>query len=615
MVIEGGIIRECRVDETLRANNFNAFEERYGLRPQIDPNESKKYRMTLAQNGEFVLEIIGASPFGDLRMNSSYSPSYEAIRWADRLNVINRRTSILLLGFSTGVYLWALMRKLRPDTTFYVFEPEEGLFSFVCAHIDLSEEIRNNRIRLYITESQRKRIDYDMLWEISTYRPEISAIETPFYASNERFKSICSALEKNASSMRSFQRVHGRRTLSCRMYAWNHMQQAASIIDLEKRIPKDIPVVIVASGPSLRKNVEILKKIKGHALIICCDRSVKLLDEHGIEPDIITSLDTEKDPEFLRGKVTENVSLLCSYQLNDVTQREYLGRSIYYYALKHERMLFGDKVDNGNGFDHGGNIAGSSFSLCRVMGIKTIILIGQDLAYLNGESHAVGEDKDIESIQDVEIEGMDGRPIMSNIMWVKFRDFYERQIRLYPELRVINATEGGAMIHGSEVMTLSEVADNVCKKAYDVKGIFNNLPSVQTREEYKETLKKLSEWLEELDFVAAASEELSDVCRQLLNICKFKDITDPHNENKLQKMDELRKRIIASPVNSLLEDYWIEDIYSIPDATMVLRNNEEAIPVFEDAITYYTRLPDDCMSLKEELVRRINEGKADYKMN
>ena len=605
-------IDNCQKKEDLREKNFSAFESRYGIRPRIDGKESDKYRMDISRSGEPVLYIRNVDGLEELRLNSQYNPSYEASRWAEKQEIINRRTTIALLGFSTGVFLAALMNKLRPDTTFYIYEPEEGLFSFVCAYLDLTGVIKNPKIRLYVTEDQRNRMDNDMLWELSTYRPEAKGIETPFYAGSAGFDKICVALERYASSMRSFQRVHGRRTLSCRLYAWNHMQDSASIVELEKRLPKDIPVVIVAAGPSLHKNVEQLNRLKGHALIICVDRAVALLDKYGIIPDLVTSIDADKDSDFLDVEVVKNVPILCTYQLNDITQKKFRGRCIYYYGLKQEKELLGDKSDNGNGFDHGGNVAGSAFSLCRVIGIKTIILIGQDLAYLGEQTHAVGTDEEIENIEDMEVEGIDGNPIKSNLMWVKFRDFYERQITLFPDLRVIDATEGGAMIHGTEIMTLAEVAEKICDRKFDIDEIFDNLPRVQTREDYVLMLEKLFSWIKEIDKLAEAANNLAEVCRQLLKISKYQDITDPKYEKKLKRMDELRKQIYSSPVNAIIEDYWIEDIYTIPDRTFMLRSNEEAIPVFDEAIKYYEKLPDECKGLKEEMLNRIGEGKRDY---
>ena len=46
-------------------------------------------------------------------------------------------------------------------------------------------------------------------------------------------------------------------------------------------------------------------------------------------------------------------------------------------------------------------------------------------------------------------------------------------------------------------------------------------------------------------------------------------------------------------VYSLLEDFWLRDLYSIPDMVLFLRTNEEAIPVLESAEKFYKNLPDD----------------------
>ena len=140
--------KEIKKNENIRAKNFELFMKRYGETPAIDPDEDKKYMMGEAKNGEIVLYIRDATPSGDLRLNSVYSPSYEAQKWAEKQEILNRRTTIALLGISTSVYLRALFVKLRPDTCFFVYEPMEGLFSFLCAVADLEAIICEPRIRL-----------------------------------------------------------------------------------------------------------------------------------------------------------------------------------------------------------------------------------------------------------------------------------------------------------------------------------------------------------------------------------------------------------------------------------------------------------------------------------
>ena len=546
-------------------------------------------------------------------MNSLYNPMYEAQRWADKYEYANRRTTIALFGFGFGYYLLALMQKLRPDTVFFIYEPREDLFSFACGFMDFSDIISSDRIRIYLSEERGKVMSQDMIVDLSTNRPEAKGLVTPFYSKDAIFTKTCQEVDLVMESNMNYQRNRGRRAIICRMYAWNHMTKAKIFADLKKVIPSDIPAIIVAAGPSLRKNVEVLKKIKGHALIICTDRAVSVLDEYGIEPDIITSIDAEKDPKYIDYEVAKNAPIMCSYQLNKETQKMFQGRIIFFHSLIYERALMGDKIGESNGLDMGGNVAGGSFVICQHLGIKTIVLIGQDLAFLDGKHHADGSSDGVPQLDVVEVEGVDGKPVQSNDMWIQFKQFYERQINLHPDIRVIDATEGGALIKGSEVMTLEEVYEKICTGNYDFRGIFEKLPYAQDYDEYRETVRRENSWIDDLNTMIKNSKEIVTICDQLLRVSKYQDISDPKWGKKMHQLDLLRADIYASVVNVLMEEFWIEDMYGIPDYTMVVRNNKEAIPVFENNIEYFTKFPEDCESLKKEILAAIEEGEEDYK--
>ncbi len=605
MTFEGRVINELYKDENLRKKNFDVFEKRYGIRPQIDNDEEEKYRIETAKNGEPVLYVNGALSTGDLRLNSSYSPSYEAEVWAKRQDVPTRRTTIALMGFSTGVYLRTLMDRFRPDTIFFVYEPDESLFSYICAFADFTDIISHIRIRLFVTEYQRKIMSSEMLSDLATFRPETRGIFTPFYADNEEFAHICHELESSMASGNDFQRERGRTALICRMYAWNHMDNAYMLPELKKNMRKNIPAVIVAAGPSLNKNVESLKKLKGHAFIICTDRALSVLNKHEIVPDVIISMDAEKSPDYLNVKVAQNAYLLCSYQTNIETQKLFDGKCIYFHALRYEKELIGEHVGDQIP-DHGGNVAGAAFVVCESLGIKKVILIGQDLAFTDGKHHADDKEEGNPDITRTIVEGIDGNPVETNEMWISFRDFYEREINLHLDMDVIDATEGGAKIQGTRVVTLSEAISEVQNEEYDFSGIFNDLKKAQSKEEQLVTKERIKGWIRDLDMIAANGKELEVICGQLLKASKYHDINDDKYSKKKRKLGELKLQIHKKMVYSLMEDFWIRDLYSIPDLVLFLRTNEEAISVLESAEKFYKVLPEDCESLKTEMKKSLD---------
>lgn len=107
------------------------------------------------------------------------------------------------------------------------------------------------------------------------------------------------------------------------------------------------------------------------------------------------------------------------------------------------------------------------------MGAKTIILVGQDLAFTDGKQHAegaFGADQSISKKQNEypEVEGIDGNmlPTLENLKF--YLEWFEEQIEQYKDITVIDATEGGALIHGSKILTLKEAINLYCIESFDM---------------------------------------------------------------------------------------------------------------------------------------------------
>ena len=108
--------------------------------------------------------------------------------------------------------------------------------------------------------------------------------------------------------------------------------------------------------------------------------------------------------------------------------------------------------------------------MCVKLGIKEIILVGQDLAYKDNKTHA-GRQKKVEfnSKTDVELEGINGEIIRSRYDWHEFVMRYEDIISRYPDITVIDAKRYGAKIKGTKVMDLGLAIDKYCNKYHDIK--------------------------------------------------------------------------------------------------------------------------------------------------
>lgn len=131
----------------------------------------------------------------------------------------------------------------------------------------------------------------------------------------------------------------------------------------------------------------------------------------------------------------------------------------------------------------GKSVTNMAFKIAEYMGCDPIVLVGQDLAYASdGQSHVSGADHARDGLatspltmQKTKVLGNNGEMLDSLDTWIGMLKRFEFDIdKAKGSYKVINATEGGARIKGTEVMTLQEVIDKYLQDDIDTRKILNN---------------------------------------------------------------------------------------------------------------------------------------------
>ncbi len=247
------------------------------------------------------------------------------------------------------------------------------------------------------------------------------------------------------------------------------ISKAYFISNLMKTEVSEMTAIIVSAGPSLDKNIEDLRTAKGRALIVAVDTALKYMLARDIVPDLFVTIDPDKPMDnFADGRVRD-IPVIFDEQTPSALLREHRAAKILYNCRDYPKRLFescGAVVEKN--IASGGSVATAAFAICCDLGIKNIILIGQDLAYTGEQTHAggvvsAGVNGDIGTVM---IDGIDGTKVRTRSDWIGYLRWFEHTIELTrqekPEMRVIDATEGGALIRGTEVMTLKEAIAQTC---------------------------------------------------------------------------------------------------------------------------------------------------------
>ncbi|EHP7564669.1 motility associated factor glycosyltransferase family protein, partial [Campylobacter coli] len=232
---------------------------------------------------------------------------------------------------------------------------------------------------------------------------------------------------------------------------------------LSKRKGISDTAIIVSTGPSLTKQLPLLKKYANKATIFCADSSYPILAKHNIKPDYVLSL--ERIPltsEFFNndfGEFDKDIVFVLKSYVHPHTTK-YLQKNNRNFMLVSTYASFINylKLDDFGYFNMGFSVAHMACYLSLHLNHKNIIFIGQDLAYAeNGNSHpddyqnsANYESQMYEHILTTAYGG-NGK-VETHHVWLMFKQNLEqdiKKIQKYLDTKVYNCTEGGARIKGA----------------------------------------------------------------------------------------------------------------------------------------------------------------------
>ncbi len=224
------------------------------------------------------------------------------------------------------------------------------------------------------------------------------------------------------------------------------------------------PGVVVASGPSLDKNIDLLEGLSEKCIIASADASLRHLISRKLKPHFVTSIERiEATSKLFAGLSEEDfneVILVGSPVCHPKTFEAFKGQIV---SADREHGFFELLALNKGTLIPGPSAGNMAFRLLNFLGCDPIILIGQDLALSpDGKTHAsgnpYGDQQENYMFDPIEVEGNYEPVLRSNPILKMFHNAYEVDVSVC-KARVINATEGGAKINNTVVSTFQAAID------------------------------------------------------------------------------------------------------------------------------------------------------------
>ncbi|EHE0262385.1 motility associated factor glycosyltransferase family protein [Campylobacter coli] len=449
----------------------------------------------------------------------------------------------------------------------FVFESEIELFILALSTIDLSEELCSGKIYLVDIEEERVDIQLLILFDMKDMFEYLSLYEM-FISSHYYLKYYeTSILSLNELCIKSASVAIRNVDITCFLPLLTHGQFLQNIPSMLESIPfqrilsqrknKFDNAIVVSAGPSLAKQLPLLKACQDKAVIFCADGALSMLEKEGIVPDYVTNLDfTDLAMKFFQNKENKTSLNILSCATHPNVAHSLKAENCM-IVLRNKALYQRFNFNDFGYIDTGTHVSHFSYTLALALGFKNIIMIGQDLAFdEEGNSHSKGFDfgekfSGEENIDKLKIPAYAGKgEVLTHTTWNDYRIKLEYLFACNDQkAKFYNATEGGARINFTEELSFKECCEKLLTKE---KPKFE-LPKSLTKNRSDKLLVKFKEKIQKDQENAKRFLDDALALKQILENILSKDFILP-----LEFLEKVYQNI-ENFNHSLDEDEFIQD--------------------------------------------------------
>ncbi|EBF5544911.1 motility associated factor glycosyltransferase family protein [Campylobacter coli] len=483
-------------------------------------------------------------------------------------------------GFGNGILFKALLQN-KNHQHIVVFEKDIEIIWIMFHILDFSSELQSARLMILENDKLQAQ-DYTELCSSKPFfqfsRIYFLELMSHYY---ERFHEDVLGLNKKLAETFKYSIVsHGNDPLDALEGIEQFVYNLPSMIThpsykelLSKRKGISDTAIIVSTGPSLTKQLPLLKKYASKATIFCADSSYPILAKHGIKPDYVLSL--ERIPltsEFFNndfGEFDQDVLFVCISWVYPQTIK-YLQKNNRAFILTSRPSSFIENINlcSYGYVGYGPSVAHMAYEFATHLNYKNIIFIGQDLAYAkDGFSHT----KDYKNLDKHEghfrrdkgkfqclAYGGNGK-VESSEIWTMFRFSLQNTISKNIVSTTYNCTEGGARIEGTIEKPFLWACENLLDK--DLNKPFEKLEPLSLNKQNEFLLKAYYKVYQSIKHCRDFSKILSNDFENIQSIYLSLNEKEEDINLAIEKIDEFK--------NKLEDIKQMQDLYEILSTLLI----------------------------------------------
>ena len=546
-------------------------------------------------------------------------------------NVTHKGHNAINVVFGLGLGYLFKRATIELKGIIILFEPHLDVLRATLEIVDFSNEL--SREKVFLVKSMDELNDVFFTRYLQGDNAGIQMLTTYRLEYPDILEELVKVLNEVQTSC-----MYNQITILCKSRDWSlaairnifDIAKSPNMLLLEDKL-KDIPTVIVSAGPSLDYTLESLKKVQDKVFIVCVGQALKALDKAGIKPHIVCVIENLNVSQQFEGvSYINDLNIMVEPMTHRSIFELPVKRTIMFYPLgDFIARWFGRGLQRDvRGYPNKGTVSICAYYLARNAGSNPIMLIGQDLAFRDGNRYAKNSSYDLlkyemdndgklkftyndeayekigktfgltkeefeeknrrEATEQATTKGWDGETIYTTGYYKLFINYFseiaEHEMKKM-DRRFINCSYGGAYIEHMEHMKF----EDVLKECNLDHGIDIN----QTLEEVLESFKveqdeniKVYKLLRKTEKELNESIQLSRLSIELAE--KIQKELQKHNFNgnyidsilvKLSKNDHKLTKLVAE--NELINPFIQAELFEYT-SNYARKENDDSINVVED---------------------------------
>ena len=510
--------------------NNNVFEK------NINALKEKNPRLA-----ELILKYVLTDVPQLVKENNFYNFTYKSKFLHNPINPLGEASEIFAMAENTPVAIHLIyglglgylfqVTSAKSIGTVILYEPDLNILRTAFTLVDFSEDIKKSNV--YLTNDFSEACEY--IYQKSNMQ------NTPLLLSTSAYRELNEDQFNNMVS--ELQQTIGRFSLDLKYTKEKFYGLIQKTINNIPKLVNEVPIgefkdyykgktaVVVSAGPTLDRNVETLKKYRDNFILITVGTAMKTLSANEITPDFLCIIEANDCSRQIAGLDLSEINFITEPYAHP-NLRNFKYKNTYLHTSQNLptnelwRDISGTDISE---YYSKGTVSYTALNVARIFGCSKIVLVGQDLAYIEGQCYSkdsaykdlvckfneetnkweitakdfenfclslgnyddpeIRKQKALERIHALNsalhyVKGINGDMIPTESVYSAFIQPLHEYTQLYPDRKYINTSLVGAQIDGFENMPLEDALKDSEKIEnrelhtdfkYDVKNIKDNL--------------------------------------------------------------------------------------------------------------------------------------------